>query len=771
MNALRQLYKYVVLLFLLLTTVASGLAQTYLTDVYKPTAEYHYQAYPTKGSDVMEIADFKYKGGFTLGYWGRGVDGKELTCAQFNLDGKYDKLSFVVGPINRFAAGDESNSLIAVRADGKRVLDRVVWCHDAPREHVIDVKGVNVLRFEMPKGENNVGFGAVKLWKAGETYKPVTDPMRRIPTTDRVQLVGQLEPYYMRSSGYMTCISSKDRKIYRRMPEDSVISINRVKYKTGLSCYCPEALAGENPGGWAYFWLQKKYDKVSFIVGPRDNQASGARGWLTVKADGKIVYEKEVSQQDLAEMVVLDVSGVEQLSFHNVLGDTRILGSITFGVVNMFAYPKGYDQAMIPKAGVVNNSRSKLAQLPDMCKLVSNIPPYSVQGMGAYDKTVFKDESEYYSFSMGGEKFTEGFILTSGNTLFDDHISAYYKFDLAGEFDYMSFTIGALTKRRTQSDDNIRIYCDGKMVLDTLIRVTWPNQRFVIPLNKCRTLTFAKPGTSEQNNSYFGIGDVTLYRGEVQDNSALFSHPKPECPDSIDLIDLCEKPYYHYVGRWLSKLTSFDFNDCFHNGGSMRRFFQMPDGSKIYKGVMLETNIPFAFENITPFKAMFMFATMAGGAISGSDIGAVTGTTAGVGNVGLFNLFRNDAKDKGLEELRQKGLTMGALSIFGAGDKQSSACAFNPFGEYDELTFTVACKSPYVDPMVNAFGGNAKADPVRLDVFADQVKVGEFMVSNEMRPTTYTVPINKCHQLMFWLECGEYRSGQYVLYDMKVRKK
>jgi hypothetical protein len=40
-----------------------------------------------------------------------------------------------------------------------------------------------------------------------------------------------------------------------------------------------------------------------------------------------------------------------------------------------------------------------------------------------------------------------------------------------------------------------------------------------------------------------------------------------------------------------------------------------------------------------------------------------------------------------------------------------------------------------------------------------------------MKPTTVTVPINKCHQLMFWLECGDERSGQYVIYDMMVRKK
>lgn len=765
-NILQQTLRFAALLTLMLTTALTGSAQTYLTDVFQPTESGQYEAFPTKGDKAMDISTYKYKGGFSLGSWKYGRH-DQPTFAQFDLGGNYEKISFVIGPSNWFTNSDKGNALIAIRADGKRVFDRVVWRHDAPTEHVLDVKGVHQLRIEMPKGDNQVCFASVRLWKTGEIFKPAPDPLRRIDTSTRVQLLGQLEPYW----GRMWWITSKDKKIARISPTDSVISINRVTYKTGIACACQDVLMGENEGDWIYFWLQKKYGKVSFIVGPRDNQATAASAWLTVKGDGKILYEKRVTQQDLAEMVVLDVEGVNQLSFHSVLADSRFLGSITFGVVNMFAYPKNYDTAQLPEPGFVNGSKSRLAKLPDMCKMVSNIPPYSVQGMGSYGQTVFMDESEFYTFSMGGEQFTEGFILTSGNTLLDEHVSAYYKFDLAGEFDYLSFTVGALTKRRTQSDDNIQVYCDGKLVLDTLIHVTWPNQRFVIPLNKCRTLTFAKPGTAEQNNSYFGIGDVTLYRGQVQDNSELFSHPKPECPPEADLIDLCKAPYYHYVGRWLSKLTNFDFNDCFQNGESQRRFFQMHDGTKIYKGVMLETNIPFALENITPFRAAFMFLTMAGGAISGSNVSAATGTTAGVGNVGLFNLFRNDAKEKGVQELREKGLTMGAFSVFGAGNKQSSACAFNPYGEYDELTFTVACKSPYVDPMLNAFGGNAKADSVRLDVFADQLKVGEFMVCNEMKPTTYTVPINRCHQLMFWLECGDHRSGQYVLYDMKVRKK
>ena len=61
--------------------------------------------------------------------------------------------------------------------------------------------------------------------------------------------------------------------------------------------------------------------------------------------------------------------------------------------------------------------------------------------------------------------------------------------------------------------------------------------------------------------------------------------------------------------------------------------------------------------------------------------------------------------------------------------------------------------------------------PVTLYVIADQMPVAEITLHDKMMPTTYTVPIHKCEQLMFWLQCGDVRSGQYVLYDMTVDKR
>ena len=98
--------------------------------MYKPTDSYLYKAYPTKGSDVMKIAIYKYKGGFTL-QSGKGglISGTKAGFVVFDLNESYDKISFVVGPDNPNSASDEYNVILTMKADGKRVLDKVIWDH------------------------------------------------------------------------------------------------------------------------------------------------------------------------------------------------------------------------------------------------------------------------------------------------------------------------------------------------------------------------------------------------------------------------------------------------------------------------------------------------------------------------------------------------------------------------------------------------------------------------------------------------------------------
>ena len=738
--------RLIIIMALVLFGVTGLVAQTYLSEKFKPIDERkYYPHYPTvKGqSDDMSIAVYKYTNGFTLWNGVTNDQAKQNAYVVFSLKGAYEKISFVMGPDSPNPANDQSADIIVVRADGKRILDEVMHDYDAPREIVLDVNGVDELRFDLWSGLVGACFGEARLWKAGEKHTPAPDPLASVNAPDRVKLVEELYPHYICHRGWSAPITKQD---HSGIAETESIKINRVTYDSGIEFSASQEFGEGISSGFAYFWLQKKFDKVSFIVGPRDNQSSNAAGWFVVKADGKIIYEELISQTDLAQVVVLDVPDVNILSMHSgELEKSDFLGGMTFGVVNIYAYKKGY--ADIPTPGRANASQARLSKLPDVVKMCSNIEPFSIRGISTFDRTFFDGTSSHYHFSMGGEQFDEGFILATGTKLFfDDNIGAYYRFDLAQEFDWVSFKVGTLTKHRVLDDDVIRVYADDKVILETTIHATWPNQEFTLPLNKCQTLTFSKPGTGKQDQTYFGFGDIVLYRGKPVPND-LFEHPKPDCPETADLIDLCKAPYFHYVGRYLSTLTNFDFNDCFKNGSTKREYFQMKDGTKIYKGVMLETNIPLALEDITVTDATFMFLTGVGGAIGHSDVSAATGVSSGAGLAGAA----------------------GVLNLIGEGRKQSSVVAFNPYKEYESCTFTVANKSEYSED--DMFGKKKPDEPVHLYVFADRYLVGDFWLTNKMEPTTYTVPINKCEQLMFWLECGESRSGQYVLYDMTVSKK
>lgn len=732
------------LLPLLLVTFfgVSSHAQVLLVNTLKPVDQKHYNVQDSPFS----IGGYNFDNSFFLSAPDGGlIASQEQSYATFELKKQYGKISFAYGPAIANPNGDNGKAFFVVIADGKTVLDVVVNDHDAPRFITLDVAGVDKITFKNVRGTEKVGIGVPKLWKAGQNVVVATNPLDKLPE-GKVKLVQQLKPYY--TSGGMVKLITDDQDVFWDYRAGS-ISINRKTFDSGLQMFTPDGLL-EDSEGWSYFWLDKRYDKVSFIVGPRDNQSSNSSAWLVVKADDRTIYEEYIRQSDIAQQVVLDVSGKEQLSFYCQRRSGDLLGSMTFGVVDIYAYPSGYTSTL-PEEGAVNLNKDKIAALPDICPLMSNIRPFSVRGLNdAYD-TMFYGETKHYGFFMGGTGYWEGMLLTTGNTLMDDMIDSYAEFDLAGEFDYISFDAGCLTKRHIMDDDQLRIYADGKLVFDNTVYCTWPNQHYEVPINKCRTLRFEKPGNGKQKQTIIGVGDVILYRGRPTPND-IFVHETPDCPYEADLIDLCGKPYFHYCGRFASSITNFSMDDCFHDGSTKRKAFNMKDGSQIFKGFMLETNIPLGIEEITPMSALFMFITGVGVNVSNSDVSAHTGTTAGA-----------------------SGPLMGGIGLLLADkdNKQSSAAAFNPFGEYESCTFTVANAYEHVDEfdgLLRANDPETIKNPVKLNVFADQRLVGEYWLDNKMEPMTITVPIFKCHQLMFWLECGDQRSGQYVFYDLKVSK-
>ena len=302
----------------------------------------------------------------------------------------------------------------------------------------------------------------------------------------------------------------------------------------------------------------------------------------------------------------------------------------------------------------------------------------------------------------------------------------------------MSFTAGYVGKSWAMTNDVIRVYADDRLILEEPMKATYPNKHFTLPIGKCRKLRFENGGSGNLDVGAYGIADIVVYRGEPVEND-LFVHPMPECPYETDLIDL-GAPYLHYVS------TKEDERDkIFYDGSTQRRYFEMPDGTRINKGFMLQTSVHFSLDH---------------GVLSGTD-NAMSGA---IGGAAVGSAFVAAGAAVGGAVVGSTLIGAASLLMLAAGGTaiENSCAAFNTYGQYNSLTFTVACYRP--------FSETPSDYKETLLIGADQKVVAELTVYETMEPQTVTVPVNGCGQLMFWLANTNNTSGQYVFYDIRLTK-
>lgn len=159
---------------------------------------------------------------------------------------------------------------------------------------------------------------------------------------------------------------------------------------------------------------------------------------------------------------------------------------------------------------------------------------------------------------------------------------------------------------------------------------------------------------------------------------------------------------------------------------------------------MLQTSVHFSLDH---------------GVLSGTD-GAAAAT---VGGAAVGSAFVAGGAAVGGAVVGSTLIGAAAFLMLAAGGEavENSCAAFNTYGEYNSVTFTVACYNPYNRP-----------DDYKetLLIGADQIVMAEVTVYETMEPQTITVPLNGCEQLMFWLANTGDWSGQYIFYDIKLSK-
>ena len=696
---------------LLLVSIQLSAQNTYLVNKCRILDSEKCTIYKYNGSSSAKIkmagGEYGY-GGFS--FWDEGA------YVSFHLAGEYDVLTFTLGHDDRCT---ERVGAVTIHGDENKIFDEKVRGYEPPRQYSVNVSGVRILTFKIAATDIDVVVADAVLWKSGQTPKPITHEVAK-PTTQK-ELVKDIQPYYV--SNFTTLVT----------PDETPIRLNRQVYNYGIRGNMNMALIGKY-NGFAYFNLHGLYSKVSFVVGCHDDVSGGAgSGWVTVKADGKIIEEIEIKEGGIAKQVVLDIPNCKMLSFHT----EQIEGESHAEIANILVYPKGKDANITQSKDGLLPPDPRLKELPDVCKLISNIKPYQV--IGKVEKQIYDGSSDYVTFSMGGTKFSEGIILYQTASFWDDNLSACATFDMGNEFDYISFTAGYVGKSWSMNDDMLMVYADDELVFSTSLIPTLPNQNFVVPINKCRILRICNSGSGTLDVAAFGVADIVAYRGKYVEND-LFVHPCPECPYEVDLIDL-GRPYIHYVS------TMSNYQDEIVRDGTTKKLYYELNGERIYKGFLLQTSTHFSLD-FGVLGSGNGTNTAAAGAVGATAVGAsfvATGAAIGGATVGATLA------------------PMAAFLMLAAGGEavENSLAAFNTYGEYNTVTFKVGCLST----------SSRKSDYLEhLMIGADQEVVANIGVYESMEPQQITVPIQGCEQLMFWLSNTNGTSAKYVIYDIVVSK-
>ena len=718
--------------FLMMSVHIFAQTPVYLTKVYKPVESDRYTAYSSleiQGGDTWNNC-------FTL-----GVINNYHGYATFRLGGKYESISFILGA-EKSNGGNDPN-IVQIHADGKRIFDYVLRDGDLGQQFTLNISGVDKLEFSLVKPEVEAAFCEVALWTKGQTPHDLRG--KNDPQVKTRMLFKDIAPYRINYSSSNTKGDSGRHTLVGPDKKTKSIKIGTKEYDYGLWL----GMSMQLIGGWeseTNFNIRGQYETLRFVVGPlaTDNGNDTSTGWVSVLGDGKILYEYEINEESIAQQVTLDVKGIHKLAFTS----EQASGSLDGAIVDAWVYPKGEAPEVDSGTGVavtVDAPDPRLKELPDVCKLISNIPPYSLRSQVEYQ--LYEGVSDYVTFSMGGTKFNEGFILYNLASFLDNDVRSHALFDLGNEFDYVSFTAGYVSKSWVMNNDVLSVYADEELILEVPLHATYPNQKFVIPINKCRKLKFESGGQGTMDAAAFGVADLVVYRGKPVEND-LFVHPIPECPEEIDLIDL-GAPYIHYVS------TARD--GAFVDGTSMKNYFTRYDGTRIHKGFVLQTNTHFSLD----FGPLSGSDAVGAGAIGATAVGAsFVATGAAVGGVTV-------------------GATLAPIApllMLAAGGEavENSCAAFNTYGQYNSLTFTVECLRKEGDTQLlgpDLMQPDISERKERLLIGSNLNVVAEFDVFEGMQPQTVTVPIEGCEQLMFWLSNTKGTSAAYVFHDIKVSKK
>lgn len=503
----------------------------------------YYPNYASDERDYINMGGVTYKDAIAARV-AIALIGEDEECVFFDLEGKYNYLTFEAGAADRTTNFDEGSAWITVSCDGRPVLEELVSTHDLPKRFTVNIAGCHQLKFTFTIGEGNdvIGDSTGGIYGIGNAYVAVSEEALNgtenitAEYPDRnVKVVSEL--------GVFGVYSSVEKAVFDGSNGFETFSMGGIKYNEGIILLSSNNLIYSDKPSYASFNLGGKYNTISFIAGHISNSDIYKDEEIEVYGDGTLLKTINVQCTMIPQKYIIDTNGIKQIEF--VSG--KVHGGSMFrpalGVAELTAYPGGYEESgLFPQR--------KAADLPQTADLIDTVGFYDVHNPhsdieigavgvedGYYDGTTAKN-----SFKVGDRLISKGLLMhTSVHLSFDtDEADSLFALNLIGfsplalaaadEVHESAFALANLkdtgytsvTFTTAYYDDGVNastyqkqtqlfIGADDRKVGEFTLYKDMEPQTFTVTTGECERLIFWLNCSEDDDSSYtYAIYDITL---------------------------------------------------------------------------------------------------------------------------------------------------------------------------------------------------------------------------------------------------------------------
>ena len=342
----------------------------------------------------------------------------------FDLEGKYNYLTFTAGAADRTTNFDEGSVWLTVYADGKILLEEIISTHDLYKRFTLDVTGCRQLKFTWLLESGNelygsamggiYGIGDAYVATTKEAFDTITYSSRELP--DRpVKMVSEL--------GAFGVVSNVEQAVFNGESSLITFSMGGVKYNEGLIMHSTNSMLVTNLA-YASFNLDGQYDAISFVAGHISNSNVYENDQLEIYADGELIKTIELKFHLIPQEYVIDVTGCRHLEFVSGRKTVASMERPAFGIAELVAYPDGYVETdLFPKRTP--------ADFGSTCDLIDTFGFYDVYnsiiskklGAVSWEDGYYDGTTQKNTFTVGDKTYNKGILLRT---------SVHLELDMAG---------------------------------------------------------------------------------------------------------------------------------------------------------------------------------------------------------------------------------------------------------------------------------------------------------------------------------------------------